>query len=61
MRLLADFENYKRRAKEEKDNVGSMVKADVVKELLPLLDNFESARTQVGYSVGCAGCGCGCA
>lgn len=43
VRLQADFENFKRRTNQEKDQLASFVKADVMKDLFPVLDNFERA------------------
>lgn len=42
-RLQADFENFKRRTLQEKDQLAGFVKADVMKDLFPVLDNFERA------------------
>ncbi|GFR50453.1 hypothetical protein Agub_g12674 [Astrephomene gubernaculifera] len=47
LRLQADFDNFRRRTKEESAQLTDSVRGDVVKELLPLVDNFELARTQV--------------
>lgn len=47
LRLSADFDNFRRRTVQEKAAISSNVKSDVVKDLLPLVDNFELARTQV--------------
>lgn len=42
-RLRADFENFRRRTNKEKDEVGQVVREDMLRSLLPLLDNFERA------------------
>lgn len=47
IRLTADFDNFRRRTREENAQLSDQVRGDVVKELLPLVDNFELARTQV--------------
>lgn len=47
LRLSADFENFRRRTATEKDDITNRVRGDVVGQLLPLVDNFELARTQV--------------
>jgi len=47
LRLNADFDNFRRRSREEKDALANSVRGDVVLQLLPLIDNFELARTQV--------------
>ena len=43
LRLRADFENFSRRTRQEKDELGNSVEAEFVKNLLPLIDNFERA------------------
>jgi len=47
LRLGADFDNFRKRTSAEKEALGVSVKGDVVTQLLPLVDNFELARTQV--------------
>ncbi|GIL91669.1 hypothetical protein Vretimale_9545 [Volvox reticuliferus] len=47
VRLTADFENFRRRTREENIQLTDSVRGDVIKELLPIVDNFELARTQV--------------
>ncbi|WIA28775.1 hypothetical protein OEZ86_011307 [Tetradesmus obliquus] len=47
LRLTADFENFRKRTAAEKDELSSRAKGDVIAGLLPCLDNFELARTQV--------------
>ena len=46
-RLAADFENFRRRTTKEKENIEQQVKKNVITELLPVVDNFERARTQL--------------
>lgn len=46
-RLAADFENFRRRTVKEKENLELQVKKNVITELLPVVDNFERARTQL--------------
>jgi len=46
-RLAADFENFRRRTTKEKEHLESQVKKDVITLLLPVVDNFERARTQL--------------
>ncbi|MGA7954850.1 MAG: nucleotide exchange factor GrpE [Gloeobacterales cyanobacterium] len=46
-RLYADFENYRRRTQREKDDLQSNIKADVLKEVLTVMDNFERAKSQI--------------
>ena len=43
LRLAADFENYKRRATKENEAKYLDSRADTVKQLLPIIDNFERA------------------
>ncbi|SET65030.1 molecular chaperone GrpE [Salinibacillus kushneri] len=43
IRVQADFDNYKRRAKKERENDLKYKSQDVVTDLLPILDNFERA------------------
>lgn len=42
-RTQADFENYRRRNEEQKTEFFDYAKAEVIKELLPLLDDIERA------------------
>lgn len=42
-RLQADFDNYRRRTVQEKEQIASFVKAELIKDFLPMLDNFERA------------------
>jgi molecular chaperone GrpE len=42
-RVLAEYANYKRRTDQEKEQLGSFVKAEVLKVLLPVIDNLERA------------------
>ncbi|MBQ9860670.1 MAG: nucleotide exchange factor GrpE [Clostridia bacterium] len=42
-RVLAEYANYKRRTDQEKEQLGSFVKAEVLKALLPVIDNLERA------------------
>ena len=47
MRTYAEYDNFRRRSREEKDGIYADAKADCVKELLPLLDNLQRAT---GYT-----------
>lgn len=42
-RLLAEYANYKRRTEQEKEQLGAFTRAEVVKALLPAIDNLERA------------------
>ena len=46
-RLAADFDNFRRRTAKEKENLESQTKKNVITHLLPVVDNFERARTQL--------------
>ncbi|MCC0176348.1 nucleotide exchange factor GrpE [Waterburya agarophytonicola K14] len=46
-RLAADFDNFRRRTTKEKENLELQAKKDVISLLLPVVDNFERARTQL--------------
>ncbi|MBO4927243.1 MAG: nucleotide exchange factor GrpE [Clostridiales bacterium] len=43
MRLLAEYDNFRRRTQKEKENIYSDAVAEVVKEWLPLVDDIERA------------------
>ena len=43
-RNMAEFDNYKKRMNKEKEGLYSSILADIVLELLPILDNFEKAK-----------------
>ena len=42
-RVLAEYANYKRRTEQEKRQIGEFTTAEVLKKLLPVVDNFERA------------------
>lgn len=44
LRLVAEFDNFKKRTQKEKDDIYSIAKIDVVMSLLPVIDNFERAE-----------------
>ena len=46
LRLAAEYDNFRRRSKQEKDNLYAEAKADAVKALLPVYDNLERALKQ---------------
>jgi molecular chaperone GrpE len=46
-RLAADFDNFRKRTLKEKENLEQQAKISVISELLPVVDNFERARTQI--------------
>lgn len=43
LRMAAEYENFRRRSKEEKDAIYEIALADTVKELLPIIDNLDRA------------------
>ncbi|MEY3296936.1 MAG: Nucleotide exchange factor GrpE [Cyanobacteriota bacterium] len=47
IRIAADFENYRKRTTREKEELENQVKGNTVIELLPVVDNFERARSQI--------------
>lgn len=48
MRLMADFQNYKKRVEKEKSDIYSYANEKLVIELLNVLDNFERALEHEG-------------
>ena len=47
MRLMADFQNYKRRSEKERSDIYSFANEKIVSELLAVADNFERALASV--------------
>jgi len=47
IRIAADFDNFRKRASKDKEVVEQHVKRNTILELLPVIDNFERARTQI--------------
>lgn len=47
LRLFAEFENYKRRTSKERIELFSTASEDVMKTLLPVLDDFERALSHI--------------
>ena len=43
LRLMADFQNYKRRTEKEKNDIYAFANEKIVSELLNVIDNFERA------------------
>ncbi|MEB3343433.1 nucleotide exchange factor GrpE [Okeania sp.] len=46
-RLGADFDNFRKRTQKEKEELDLQVKCATIIELLPVIDNFERARSQI--------------
>ncbi len=42
-RLQADFDNFRRRTNQEKTQLATFIKGNVLEDFLPILDNFERA------------------
>ena len=42
-RILAEFENYKKRSQKERETLYNSILSDVVEVILPVLDNLENA------------------
>lgn len=47
LRLRADFDNYRRRQREESERLSAQAGADIITSLLPVLDNFEHALAAI--------------
>jgi molecular chaperone GrpE len=47
MRIAADFENYRKRTQKEKEDLEVQMKRNTITELLPVVDNFERARSHI--------------
>ncbi len=47
MRLAADFDNFRKRTSKEKIEFEERAKRQTIIELLPVIDNFERARSQI--------------
>lgn len=43
LRLCAEYDNYRKRSVKEKTDAYALSKAEVIKDLLPVIDNFERA------------------
>lgn len=50
LRTQAEFENYRRRVDRERAETYARSRAEVVLELLPVIDNFERALASLGHS-----------
>lgn len=47
LRIVADFDNFRKRSQKEKEDLEQQVKGNTITELLPVVDNFERARSQL--------------
>ncbi|MBQ7837630.1 MAG: nucleotide exchange factor GrpE [Clostridia bacterium] len=50
LRLYAEYDNFRKRSQKEKQDSYTSSKADVIKELLPVLDNFDRAANNTECS-----------
>ena len=50
LRLMAEFETFRRRSAEDRLNLVGSASADTIKGLLPVLDDFERAMTMLAES-----------
>lgn len=48
LRTVAEYDNFRRRTAKEKENIYTDACADVLKEMLPVLDNLERAMASEG-------------
>lgn len=46
-RIAADFDNFRKRTQREREEMESQIKCSTLSELLPVVDNFDRARTQI--------------
>lgn len=51
LRLQADFENFRRRTAKEKEELAAVITQGFLKDMLPLVDNFERAMAAEGKDV----------
>lgn len=47
MRIAADFDNFRKRTQKEREELELQIKCSTVIEVLPVVDNFERARSQI--------------
>lgn len=47
VRIAADFDNFRKRTSKEKEDLEQQIKRVTLSELLPVVDNFERARSQI--------------
>ena len=50
LRLAAEFDNYKKRVKSDMEKAQATGKAEILKNLLPVLDEFELAMLSISQS-----------
>lgn len=47
LRISADFDNFRKRTERERSSLVTNAQGEVLESLLPVLDNFERAKTQI--------------
>lgn len=47
IRIAADFDNFRKRTSKEKEDLEQQIKRNTITELLPVVDNFERARSHL--------------
>ena len=47
VRIAADFDNFRKRTQREREDLEQQIKCSTINELLPVVDNFERARSQI--------------
>jgi len=47
IRIAADFDNFRKRTAKEKEDLEVQIKGNTITKLLPVVDNFERARSQI--------------
>lgn len=47
MRIAADFDNFRKRTQKEKEDLEQQVKSATITKLLPVVDDFERARSHI--------------
>ncbi|AFY64887.1 nucleotide exchange factor GrpE [Geitlerinema sp. PCC 7407] len=47
VRIAADFDNYRKRTAKEKEDLDQQARSRAITELLPVVDSFERARSQI--------------
>lgn len=57
LRTAADFDNYRKRARKDMDEARAKAKEDVLREVLPVIDNLERAVASVAPDAGAAATG----
>lgn len=50
LRLRAEYDNFRKRSQKEKEETHTSARADVIKNILPVLDNFERAAMNADAS-----------